>query len=461
MEYDAKSQCFLLDDGKSVAAVFELTDVPSEVRSDAYLLQLQQGLQGIFQDVFPAYHDDESPWILQFYVQDELSLKSFYESFEQYVKPSAQNSLLTENYLALLKQHTELMTKPDGLFVDSKVSGEVFRGRVRKVRVVMYRWLSSKTPIRAGRTAVQDLNGIASAFCVKLEGCGVKIKRYTGKEFYEWLVTWFNPSPAISNNKNNKSSEQNPIDQLLAIAPYPSDKAMPFGYDFAEKCFFSTPRSDSEKGVWYFDNLPHRYLSITGLNHLPQVGHLTRERLFGNYWRSLFDSFPVGSIFQMTVVIQSQEVVKNHLFRIDNSTKRATSTEAEMAKEDVALARRAIESGNYFFPTSLGVYVQGKSLMDLTDKITSLETLLLSHGFSVVHSENELVPIDSYLRYLPMNYHFNFDKKYYVRSRYLSGQQLAQLLPLYGRERGTGHPLISLFNRGGEPFTFDPINPLE
>jgi hypothetical protein len=132
-----------------------------------------------------------------------------------------------------------------------------------------------------------------------------------------------------------------------------------------------------------------------------------------------------------------------------------------MAKEDVALARRAIESGNYFFPTSLGVYVQGKSLMDLTDKITSLETLLLSHGFSVVHSENELVPIDSYLRYLPMNYHFNFDKKYYVRSRYLSGQQLAQLLPLYGRERGTGHPLISLFNRGGEPFTFDPINPLE
>ena len=68
MEYDSQNKCFPLGDGKSIAAVFELGDVPSEARPDEYLIQLQEGLQGVFQDVFPPYFDDESPWIIQFFL---------------------------------------------------------------------------------------------------------------------------------------------------------------------------------------------------------------------------------------------------------------------------------------------------------------------------------------------------------------------------------------------------------
>jgi hypothetical protein len=367
MEYDAASKCFLLDDGYSVAAVFELGDVASEARPEAYLTQLQIGLQGIFQDVFPAYFDNQSPWIAQFFTQDELSLKNYYEQCEAYVKPAAQKRSFTRTYFAQLKTHLRLLTRACGLFVDTKVSGLVFRGKRRRVRLVIYRRLHSGSKLRRGRSAAQDLHTVSQTLVAKLEGCGVKVVRYTGKEFYEWMVRWFNPAPRIGDGD---------ADRLLERCPYPGDDALPFGYDFSEKLFFSVPESDQQKGVWYFDGQPHKYVTVLGLSSLPKIGHLSLERSFGNYWYSLLDKFPAGSVFQLTVIIQNQETVKNHIFQIEHSTKRASSTEADMAREDCALAKRAIESGNYFFPTVMGVYLRGDNLDDLYDKETEIETLI-------------------------------------------------------------------------------------
>ncbi len=449
MEYDTETGCFCLDDGKSVAAIFELSDVPAEARTVMYLEQLQRGLQGVFQDVFPLYFDEEAPWIVQFYLQDELSLDGFYERFCDYIEPSAQKTQFTKYYLTLLKTHIASLTKPQGIFVDTKVSGMAFRGKVRKIRAVIYRRLISSSKLHRNQTPAQDLNKIAQVFTAKLEACGVKVKRYQGKEFYEWMVRWFNPAPS--------KGDSNP-DTLLERCPYPDKTDMHWGYDFSERLFFSVPESDEEKGIWYFDGKPHKYLSILGLSTLPQTGHLSLERKWGNYFFGLFDKFPEGSVFTLTVVMQSQEKVKNHIFRIENSTKRATSTEAIMAREDCVVAKRAIESGNYFFPTSMGVYLRGDNIDDLYDKETAVSTSLSSNGFIHLSGDHDLVPITSYLSYLPMCYSFYYDKARMLRSRYLSGKQLSQLLPLYGRERGTGNPAITLFNRSGEPLTLDPFS---
>ena len=452
MDFDEQHQCFYLEDGRSVAAIFELADVPAEARPISYLQQLQQGLQGIFQDALPQYFDEESPWIVQFYIQDELSLKSFYHCYENYIKPFIRDTVYTQAYLKLFKEHLDFMTRPEGMFIDTKVSGTVFRGKIRKVRAVIYRRLKGLSKIRRGRDAIQDLNIVAHTFIAKLESCGVKVKRYSGKDFYEWMVKWFNPAP--------KQGDGN-IDKLLEHCPYPTTDQRPWGYDFSEQLFYSVPESDHTKGVWYFDEKPHKYLTILGLNALPQTGHLTLERQFGNHFYSLFDKFPEGSVFQMTAVIQSQEAVKNHLFRIEKSASRSTSTESELAREDCAKAKRAIEQGNYFFPTVMGIYLRGNDLTDLYDKETEVETLLSSNGLHTLSGDVELAPIDSYLHYLPMCYSYEFDKNRTLRSRYLSGMQLSQLLPLYGRERGTGNPAITFYNRVGEPLTFDPLNPID
>ena len=47
------------------------------------------------------------------------------------------------------------------------------------------------------------------------------------------------------------------------------------------------------------------------------------------------------------------------------------------------------------------------------------------------------------------------------RSRLMFSNHIAGLLPLYSRSRGTGRPGVLLYNRGAEPLTFDPLNPLD
>ena len=64
---------------------------------------------------------------------------------------------------------------------------------------------------------------------------------------------------------------------------------------------------------------------------------------------------------------------------------------------------------------------------------------------------------NSYLRNLPMAYDVSLDKTS-RRSRLVFSSHTANLLPLYGRSKGTGHPGLVFFNRGAEPLVFDPLH---
>jgi conjugative transfer ATPase len=56
-----------------------------------------------------------------------------------------------------------------------------------------------------------------------------------------------------------------------------------------------------------------------------------------------------------------------------------------------------------------------------------------------------------------MNYEPKRDKLS-RKIRLVFSSDLANLLPFYGRSKGTGNPGLVFFNRGGEPLTFDPLN---
>jgi len=450
VEFDDESQSVLLQD-TTVGAAFELSLVPSEAKTDRYLANLRDGLQGIFQDTFPHYRDEESPWIVQFYVQDEHSMAYLYHAIADYIQPTATDSPFKDTYLALMKSYSTWLTKSGGIFYDDKVTDSAFHGGQRKVRVVFYRQYHKKMALRRGRSALQDLNQVATRFMAKLKGVGIEATRLNGHAFRDWLIRWFNPAPRIT---------QGNTDQLLALLPYPKQhEAQPFGYDFAEQLFYSVPKSSENDGVWYFDGLPHRYVTVQHLTKVPDVGHLTRDRAFGHFRYGLFDKFPEGTTFVMTVVIQSQAVVKNHLDRIEESARKSHTTAATVTFEECQIAKTAIEKSNFLFPTTMGVYLRGHDLADLAEKETDLESLLINNGLRVLKGDHDLVPIHSYLNQLPFCYHYAFDKQHLYRSGYVFGKQLANLLPLYGRERGTGHPLLQFLNRGGESFTIDPFNP--
>ncbi len=99
----------------------------------------------------------------------------------------------------------------------------------------------------------------------------------------------------------------------------------------------------------------------------------------------------------------------------------------------------------------MAVFLRGKNSEELAQHQAHIEVLLNSNGFNVM-SEDNVFPMDAYLRYLPMCYDFQFDQQYLYRSRYILLSDIAKLLPLYGRSRGTQHPGMLFWNRGGEPW---------
>ena len=79
LEYNAGSQCFLLDDGISVAALFEVEPIATEGRTDAFMLELRDKLQTVLTSLPEEYG---SPWVLQFYLQDEPGLSACFKSLK-------------------------------------------------------------------------------------------------------------------------------------------------------------------------------------------------------------------------------------------------------------------------------------------------------------------------------------------------------------------------------------------
>lgn len=89
-----------------------------------------------------------------------------------------------------------------------------------------------------------------------------------------------------------------------------------------------------------------------------------------------------------------------------------------------------------------------------------LVNVLLNAGLQPVREEDEVAPLNSYLRWLPCVFDPAADKRQWY-TQLMFAQHGANLAPVWGRSQGTGHPGITFFNRGGAPITFDPLNRLD
>ena len=113
--------------------------------------------------------------------------------------------------------------------------------------------------------------------------------------------------------------------------------------------------------------------------------------------------------------------------------------------------------GDKLYPLSIGFYLRGENLKVLRANVNQLNALLLPNGLQPILAEADLLALDGYLRNLPMAYDVLMDKAS-RRSRLVFSSHTANLLPLYGRSKGTGHPGLVFFNRGAEPLVFDPLH---
>lgn len=449
LEWSDSTCTMLLEDGHSVGAAFEIRDIPTEAQPESVIESLHQRITSVLSSMVPLH--DQDPWVMEFFLQDDLTLEPLYERLKKYIDEKGDvEDPLSKHYLQIMRDHFKLMCRDEGLFIDP-MNGLPFQGRIRRIRMNLYRRYSEGA--KPATNVVDELNTVIENVENRLRGAQISIRRLSGRHLYEWWVRWFNPKPSITGGDQDK---------LLEKFPYPgTDK--PFGWSFDQNIFFGEVHSDEESRCWRFDGIPHKVMVFKDLQQTVDIGVISRERKSGfgaNASKSaLFDELPPGTIYTMKIIFQGKNAVLKHLSQIDKGSVGGNEATTQEITTNIARAKYEMDNGNMLFRTIEAIYLKGKTVQELKQHEALVQARLEDAGLLLVRSEQEVYPLDNYLRFLPFNFNYHFDKQNTYRSTYKYADDVARLLPIYGRTRGDGQfPLFTYFNRGGEPFIFDHLN---
>lgn len=456
VEYLPHSRCMLLEDGQSVAAFFELTPLGTEGRESAWLTEARDTLENVLQDSFEEL--DTNPWVVQLYAQDETNWDRYLRTLSQYLQPRAKGTAFSDFYLRFFAHHLDAIAKPGGLFEDTTLTRLPWRGQNRRVRMVVYRRATDVASFKRGQSAEQSLQLVCERLTAGLTSTGIKSKRLDAADIHNWLLRWFNPTPTLL---GESFTDRERFYQLTA---YPEETEageveLASGTDFSQRMFFSQPRSDAEKGVWYFDGMPHRVMLMDRLRNPPHTGHLTGETRKGDAINTYFDQMPEDTLMCLTLVATPQDVLEAHLNHLSKKSVGET-LDSEQTRHDVSQARSIIGSSHKLYRGTLAFYLRGKDMQELDARGMQLANVMLNAGLQPVREDDEVAPLNSYLRWLPCVFDPANDKRQWY-SQLMFAQHAANLAPVWGRSQGTGHPGITFFNRGGGPLSFDPLNRLD
>ena len=454
VSYAEDDQLFVMRDGETLGALFELTPVATEAQPETYLLERARKVQQALQ----ALPELEShPWIVQFFVNDDRNIDPLNQVFSDYVldqhkdNPERGQEILhseyTQSVLQQFRDHLQQVSRPQGLFTDTQVTGQAWRGQQRRVRCCIFRRFSALA--EESSTPAKQMEAVGNTLMATFTEAGIQARRCNGRDFYEWMLPFFNrkvpwaPTPG----------------ELLKAAPYPGPRPeRMFDWDLAESLTLSQPRAVQADGHFEFDDIPVKALTLQNLRSEPSVGHFSAEIKNGRECFARFDRMPPGSMLSITVVITPQHLVERRIESIRDKSRAQTPHARETFNECERVLQHMIGSSDRLLPMMMTLYLTGKDKAALADAVTEANALLGPTGLRFVDPKQDLVPLDSFLRALPFNFDPAFDQRYLVRSRLTFASHIAALLPVYGRSRGSQHPGMWFWNRGGEPLWMDPLN---
>ena len=462
--YSPEDKVFVLKDGTTLGALFELGPVPTEAQSAAYLTERASKVQEALQAIPES---EGSPWIVQFYLSDDRDISGLNGYLKDYIakqheryperRDAILNSPYTQAVLQQFEEHLALVSRPEGLFVDTLVSGQEWRGQQRRVRCAIYKRFASLDDNSA--PARDQVEAVAITLMATFTEAGVTAKRCTSVDFYEWMLPFFNRAvPWASKHSGD----------LLEQMPYPGDAsprtdadgrdcAPIFGWDMSDMLNLSPPVSDVQAGLFEFDGVPVKALTLQSLRTQPSVGHFSAERTSGKESFARFDRLPAGCMLSITITVESQYKLENHVTRIRDASRARTPSAAEAFSEAKMVLSR-MQHNDKLYPMLMTLYVTAPNREELNASISQVNALLVPSGLRFIDPRQDLVPLDSFMRGLPFNFDPVFDAKHLRRSRLTFASQIAALLPAYGRSRGTPNPGMWFWNRGGEPMWLDPLN---
>jgi conjugative transfer ATPase len=448
----------LLDDGRSMAAVFELQSVPTEARSEEFLLTQRNAIRDFIGQAFEEH--TSSPWVVQLFGwQDKSEFKNIPDKVLSHaINMHAMRDVEIDDYTRhfvrdILTPHIQDMSQEGGLFTDPLANDNPWGGSRRKVYMVFYRRHGGMSSRRKGMTIEKELDTQAARVHQMLRSASLQGKRLEGQSIRDWLFRWFNPKPKLGTT-----------DSWLKTNPYPksvSDEELA-DYDLVSDVVSRDCRSDKKTRCWYFDGMPHTVLSVERMSSVPKIGQVSAERYQSEERKGpnaritcFIDDLPSGSVVIVSYVVKPQSAIRKHLEKLEKSS-RGDTPEALNTRDEVKNARMQIAKGNKLYPFSMGIALRADDDEKMDDTIMRVDTLLSANGLQLIDPDYDEVRLDRYVRFLPCAYDPALDQVS-IRERIIYAHHLANILPVYGRSVGTGNPGVLTFNRGGEDFTYDPL----
>lgn len=443
--WEPSTRLFVLEDWASAAAILELTPLDAEARSQTQLETMLQALTQAFA-VIPEREAD--PWVIQMYLGDEPLLDAA-DRMRQYAgEIGTRIDRMSEDFFAVMHDHLIDIGKPGGIFEDTH-TGVRWGGRMRRARLVLFRRFDlSKYPDRAGKGPHSEVHELARGLIHGLAAAGVQARRICPSDFTAWLYPWLNPKPPGCDSGWDR----------IARHPVPKDRPPRMLYDLIHYVLQHFPRSDPEHGVWLFDDLPHRYLPLSGFRDEPRAGLLTLEKAAGRgRTAAFFDRLPSDTVFAMTLVFTPEDAVRKHL-EFMHKRSRSETAESQLMREEVEQCQAGLARGNRMVQMAMGFYARGANLEDLHDRMVRIQSLCQEQGLDAIDPKYDLFPLDQYVRYLPAGYHPEYDR-FFKRERYEWLMNALAASPLWGKAGGSGKPGFTFFDRAGQPLMLDILHP--
>ena len=456
VDYDAASGTFQFEDGVSHALMFELSPIATSARTEDYLLERRREIENAISGL-PEY--DTAPWVVQFFCNDDTALDRVLDDVRRYVldvnggpaSPKARaiaESELTRAVLEQLAEHYAQASRDQGLFHDDVVSDQTWRGQMRRVRCVLYRRYPKGYDVsRERERPVDQLTLVGGSLMASLRESGIEARRMDRLDYWAWLLPFFNPVPDYLDS----------VRAMLEALALPADEDLPPQFDLGEALFLDWPESDPETGLWRFGRRSMRALALQHIRQRPDVGHFTAERTLAKHQLARFDRLPVGTMLSISFVVTPQDTMRERIGAIQLAS-RARTPEAEHTHAEAQDVLDHMARRDKLYPCFLALLVAGDSDAELRERSASVHGSLSGSGLKLIEPRHELIGCDVLLRALPGGFDPEFDARHLRRSRLMFASQIAALLPVFGRARGTGHPGFLFWNRGGEPLFVDPLN---
>lgn len=461
-EYLDEVDMVLLEDHVSVAALWEIEPRRSEGLTQVEMEKIESDIVSSLSSIQALEQEKKrSQYVLTSYVMDVNSLEDEFELIAKSVHPKWKDKALTKAYLDSLKQTMLAMESKEGLFKetmsadDSESSKKPYRGGRRRHIMMLYRRVPLKE--RKGNAAVRAreielLDRVRGTFEATVNKFA-RASRMNREDFYSFIVRLLNPAP-LSAGAN--------VNRLLKENPCPPRELAQVDGDYATSMLHSRIETDSEHGTILFDGQPARFLQVERMNKVPEAGMLTAEKVDRNgRVEAAFDNLPKGAVFVQQTIFCDSDDARSEVDELAKKTQH-NDDEARLTNAQCERAKMQMAKGRKLHQTDMGVFIFAtdyKELSTITEQVKA--ELTSTMGLRPISPENNLFPIESFIRHLPLTYDPALD---HMRKRGKASwlEHSVSFMPFFGRTRGhisrTRKVCSTYFNRRGEAIFFDPMD---